>query len=154
LTFANGRDVIAGVMAHEIGHNLGLTHTPAGSANLMAPKGTSEQMSPQQISLALNSRFVQDLALPGDLNGDGIVNGADVTRWRNAYGVSISGDTDSDGDSDGRDLLILQRNFGLGSLAAVESVPEPKGILLLAVWSLAALCGSRKSFTVTSLSPT
>lgn len=133
LTFTNGRDVIAGVMAHEIGHNLGLTHTASGSANLMAPSGTTEQMTSQQITTALNSRFVQDLGLVGDLNGDGVVNGADVTRWRNAYGVSTNGDADGDGDSDGRDLLLLQRSFGAGALVASETVPEPGSGLLVAL---------------------
>jgi hypothetical protein len=131
LTFANGRDVIAGVMAHEIGHNLGLTHTTSGSANMMAPSGTSEQMTADQIAIALNSRFVQSVGLVGDLNGDGIVNSADVARWRNAYGANANGDVDGDGDSDGRDLMLLQRNLSTGALTALETVPEPGSGLLM-----------------------
>jgi hypothetical protein len=133
LSFTNGRDVIAGVMAHEIGHNLGLTHTASGSANLMAPGGTSEQMTPEQITMALNSRFAQGTGVVGDLNGDGLVNSADVARWRSAYGVNVNGDVDGDGDTDGRDLMLLQRSFKAESLAALATVPEPTTSLLLTV---------------------
>jgi hypothetical protein len=52
LTFDNGLDVIAGVMAHEIGHNLGLDHTANGQPNLMSPNGISEQLTASQINIA------------------------------------------------------------------------------------------------------
>ena len=41
LTFQGGREVIAGVVAHEIGHNLGLKHLGNGQSNLMSPQGTT-----------------------------------------------------------------------------------------------------------------
>jgi hypothetical protein len=142
--FANGRDVIAGVMAHEIGHNLGLTHTASGSANLMAPSGTSEQMTPDQITLALNSRFVQDVGLVGDLNGDGVVNSADVARWRGAYGATANGDADGDGDTDGRDLMLLQRYYGAGALTTLETVPEPTSGLIAALAGVVFMLANRR----------
>jgi len=53
----NGRDVIASVVAHEIGHNLGLFHT-VNVNNLMTPGGNSDDLTSSQISTALDSRFV------------------------------------------------------------------------------------------------
>lgn len=131
-TIANGQVAIAGVVAHEIGHNLGLVHTTTGSANLMAPKGTTDQLTPEQIATALNSRFVQSLAVPGDFNGDGVVDGADLGIWRAAYGVNARGDADADGDTDGRDFLVWQKNFDGGRLMAFTSIPEPSsGVLVI-----------------------
>jgi hypothetical protein len=137
LTFANGRDVIAGVVAHEIGHNLGLTHTASGGANLMAPSGTTEQLTSQQIATVLGSRFVQDAAAAGDFTGDGIVNAADLTVWRGAYGVNANGDADGDNDTDGRDFLLWQKTYGSGALAALETVPEPTSLVLALVAGIA-----------------
>lgn len=43
-----------------------------------------------------------------DINGDGVVDGADLTRLLGAWGTSASGgDLDGDGDVDGADLAIL-----------------------------------------------
>jgi len=65
LGFQNGLDVIASVFAHEIGHNLGLNHTGNGTANLMSPGGTSEQLSAGQIIIARSSGLLRVVPEPG-----------------------------------------------------------------------------------------
>jgi hypothetical protein len=46
-------------------------------------------------------------ALPGDLNGDGAVNGADLAILLGAWANSADGDLNGDGNTDGADLVIL-----------------------------------------------
>jgi hypothetical protein len=48
--------------------------------------------------------------VPGDLNGDGTVNGADLGLLLAAWGTP-DGDLDGDGDTDGADLGILLSNW-------------------------------------------
>jgi hypothetical protein len=80
---------------------------------------------------------------PADFNGDGRVDGDDLSTWRNNFGAAAQGDADQDGDVDGADFLQWQQQLGSGAPATVAAtqVPEPHIIALLSILSvgLAAL---------------
>jgi hypothetical protein len=82
-------------------------------------------------------------ALAADFNADGLINSADLTKWKSGFGTpsgaSIGqGDADHDGDVDGADFLLWQRQASStgGSTAAA---PEPTGAALL-LFGVAAGC--------------
>lgn len=50
--------------------------------------------------------------LPGDVNGDDIVDGGDIAHWAQSYAAGDGADLDDDGDTDGVDLVGLQREVG------------------------------------------
>ena len=80
-------------------------------------------------------------SMPGDFDGNGFVNAADLEQWKGDYGVNDDSDADDDNDTDGADFLIWQRNLGQGAAAPLAAaVPEPAGIALgwLALGGLAA----------------
>lgn len=84
--------------------------------------------------------FVSD-GLPGDYNGDGEVDAADYTVWRDSFG--LTGDQVADGNEDNivneDDFLLWRENFGRtelgggGGASAAAAVPEP-ATLSLAIW--------------------
>jgi Dual-action HEIGH metallo-peptidase len=57
-TFQNGRDVVAHIVSHEIGHNLGLKHN--GVTNLMTSSVSTEQLTAAQIGAVLQTTFRDD----------------------------------------------------------------------------------------------
>jgi hypothetical protein len=61
----------------------------------------------------------------GDFNGDGVVDGGDLSAWQSAYGQSPLADSDGDGDSDGNDFLAWQQNVGASTPQPAAAVPEP-----------------------------
>jgi hypothetical protein len=86
-------------------------------------------------------------SLPGDYNGDGLVDGADLSTWQEDFGgttaLSADGDADGDvdGDVDGADFLHWQRGLSstTGNITANNiAVPEPDSMLLL-MWAVALL---------------
>lgn len=74
------------------------------------------------------------VSIPGDFNGDQVVNAGDLAEWRTSFAEDAGADADEDGDTDGNDFLIWQRQLGVGSQTAVAAaVPEP------AAWALGLL---------------
>lgn len=153
LTFDSGRDVIASVMAHEIGHNLGLTHTASGTANLMSPNGTSQQLTSAQISTSRSSRFARTFTvqIAGDYNANGVVDAADYVTWRNSLaqtGAGLPADGNGNGTVDVGDYSVWRGNFGdAGGATAIAPgtdflsvlntvVPEPDSWILSMVVAL------------------
>ncbi|NLE36554.1 MAG: hypothetical protein GX621_00855, partial [Pirellulaceae bacterium] len=91
--------------------------------------------------------------IPGDANGDGVVNEADAkvlaSNWGLASGTSwAKGDFDGDGKIDARDAAILAANWGATASGtpgeSVASVPEPGVFSLLVIGGLGAVAMSRR----------
>lgn len=73
--------------------------------------------------------------LAGDYNGDGTVDAADYTVWRESLGSEVLLAADGDGNLiiDEADFLVWRTNYGatLGAGAGTQSVPEPTTLGLL-----------------------
>jgi hypothetical protein len=95
--------------------------------------------------------FAVDFVAPADPNADfdegGIVNGADLARWRTNFGTGatlLQGNADGalgDLDVDGHDFLLWQRQLGrVADLAVSGVVPEPASLSLLVFGLPPILC--------------
>ncbi|TWT87713.1 Cytochrome c551 peroxidase precursor [Pseudobythopirellula maris] len=83
------------------------------------------------------------VTLPGDYNGDGVVDLDDYTAWGDAYGDSsegLSGPLFADGNGDGvvdaADFTLWRDNLGRRwddglSLSATAAVPEPRALIMV-----------------------
>lgn len=89
--------------------------------------------------------FVTPGGLQGDFNGDGVVDAADYTVWRNNLGgdeSALGGNGNNNGVVDSGDYALWKAHFGQSAPAALAlastQVPEPASV----VWMLgAALAG-------------
>lgn len=87
---------------------------------------------------ALGNMMALGGALPGDANGNGVVDQADYTVWYNHYGVSgqwSDGDFNGDGRIDQADYTVWYNHYGAGS----GSVPEPAALTMLVLGGIALL---------------
>jgi hypothetical protein len=76
----------------------------------------------QDFGLAWWAGELSTPAQPGDLNGDGAVNGRDFLDWQRGY---------SPNPLSASDLADWQNNYGTGALGAATAVPEPSCLALL-----------------------
>lgn len=129
-----------------------LQQTTSGSVASFHSKEGNAALAPRLVIDALISAPpVFDVA---DFNGDGRVDGDDLTNWRSGFGTQMSatrttGDADLDGDVDGDDYLVWQRRVGIGTVvAASNAVPEPSAVFLAAICGLAVAGVSRRRGSV------
>lgn len=89
---------------------------------------------------------IPDGGLPGDLDGNGEVNFSDFLTLSGNFGATgvsyAEGDIDCNGEVAFADFLALSANFGAS--AAVSSVPEPSGIVLIGFATLFAIINRRQ----------
>jgi hypothetical protein len=88
--------------------------------------------------------------LVGDYNGDGFVNLADYTVWRDTLGstTNLAADGNNNNTIDAGDYGVWKTNFGTssGSLAGVSSaqVPEPSTVILLSLLATVGFVARRR----------
>ena len=163
--FAGGQDVLASVLAHEIGHNLGLSHI-VEAQNLLQSGGSpnqGERLNAAQISTAKNISFS---VVYGDSDLDKDVDFADLVILAQNYNLSTAlgiakGDFNRDGIANFADLVLLAQNYNFslatsavmlagptGSFdedwaAALAIVPEPTTATVFAIAATVITCRRR-----------
>jgi hypothetical protein len=95
--------------------------------------------------------------LAADFDENGLVDGADLTKWKAGFGTSagathMQGNADGDQDVDGADFLAWQRQVGAAPPAV--AIPEPGLVGLLAVGMAAAVATRRRVPRGRSRAPT
>jgi hypothetical protein len=94
------------------------------------------------------------VSVRGDYNGDGVVNAADYTNWRNTLGQNVANGTGADGNRnsvvDANDYLVWKEAYGLtasGSGTTADSspnVPEPNTLFLSVAASALMAASTRR----------
>jgi hypothetical protein len=157
-------------VSHEIGHNLGLKHTPSGVANLMGTSRNTELLTPEQIEAILQTQTRDDAVafipqggtgfpvvipppMAGDYDRNGKVEATDYLVWRRSLNsnANLAADGNGNGVVDNDDFTVWKRNFGrtVGAAATAVSagnvgVPEPGTLtLILTCVALATIARQR-----------
>jgi hypothetical protein len=103
--------------------------------------------------LVLEGLVTGAAVVPGDTNGDGIVNDADLANLEAQFGGAPgaeSADFDGDGDVDAHDFATMRGNWGFGTAPAPlpgGATPEPATMTVLALGGLLVIRRRRKKAT-------
>lgn len=132
-------DTFTILTAANIVNNLTLGGPSGGMFNLSASTPT-----------ALVLTFVGDISLPGDFNGDQVVDAADYSVWRDNLGSTEGTLLNSNGTGgviDQADYDLWKANFGASSASAAltAAVPEPVSAGLALLATIAASVFRRRS---------
>lgn len=127
-------------------YDFGTLFNASGTPDLMFEYVFEGEDTPRQGAVI----YTDAAGVPGDYNGDGSVNIADYTVWRNNLGASIALTNEGSGITPGQvtaeDYDFWKSQFGSGSGAAAlatSSVPEPATLTLLGLVAAAGLTMSR-----------
>ena len=78
---------------------------------------------------------IEAATIPGDYDGNGIVNALDYTRWRTTFGQTGSPSADGNGNGvvDAADFVLWRKIMSTpgGGSESLAAVPEPSALLLL-----------------------
>lgn len=85
-----------------------------------------------QRAAAVAQWYEETFGVEGDLNGDGLVDAADYTVWRDAFEGALdpSGDVNGDGLVDRTDYDLWSAAYGESAGATATSIPEPTGLVV------------------------
>lgn len=128
--------------------------TPVLSHNSILSYGYNELEL--NLNFGAQTAYYDDLSLtstlapthiPGDTNGDGVVDLTDLNNVLNNFGVNATGnpgDDNGDGTVDLTDLNDVLNNFGSHAASALSSVPEPTTLSLCALGATSLLARRRR----------
>lgn len=88
------------------------------------------------ITDVISYTFATAPVVDGDYTGDGLVNAADYTAWRDTdgdIGVDLPADGNGDGEVNGLDYTFWSDNYAGLPSASATSLPEPTSALLLSL---------------------
>jgi MYXO-CTERM domain-containing protein len=96
-------------------------------------------------------RIYLSFGVPGDTNGDFVVDAADYIAVKQNFGMTEGAtlaqgnfDSDIDGNVDWDDLQILMAKFGTRSIGGAPPAPEPAALGLLAIGAVAVIRRRRR----------